>query len=130
MGRRLKTKILVSKSLLKPRVQKYVRSRLMNRQHMQKHYYDLGTRKLPEVRGERVRIRRQSQWQPAVTLKKHASQSFIVQTENEQIYRRNRRHAPKTKEILISPQQNETVENVPDSDGERTVTCTNRTRTK
>lgn len=54
----------------------------MNRQHMQKHYYDLGTRKLPEVRGERVRIRRQSQWQPAVTLKKH-EQPVIHRTDRK-----------------------------------------------
>ncbi len=39
----------------------------------------------------------------------------INHIENEQIYRRNRRHILKTKETLISPQQNETFENLLDS---------------
>lgn len=94
MGRRLKTKIPVSKNLLKPGMYRHVRSRLMNRQEKQRCYFDRGTWKLPLVDlGERVRIRQQKHWQPAVILKRHDQlRLYIVQTDNKQIYRRNRRH--------------------------------------
>ena len=91
----------------------------MNRQEKQRRYFDRGTRKLPLVDvGERVRIRQQKHWQPAVILKRHDQpRSYIVQTDNEQIYRRNRRHILKNKEMSSSPQQtrHETVESVHDS---------------
>ena len=119
MGRRPKTKIPVSRNLLKPGVYRHVRSRLMNRQEKQKCYFDHGTGNLPLVDvEERVRVRQQNQWQPAVILKRHDQpRSNIIPTDNEQIYRRNRRHILKTKEMSSSPQQtqHETVESVHDS---------------
>ncbi len=46
MGKRLKTKLPVSKSLLKPQVYKHVQSMLINRQSKQKSYF----KELPEVK--------------------------------------------------------------------------------
>ncbi|XDV38013.1 hypothetical protein PO909_007505 [Leuciscus waleckii] len=50
MGRRLKSKIPVSKKLLMPKVFRQVRNRLSHRQVKQKQYFDRGTRKLPELK--------------------------------------------------------------------------------
>lgn len=119
MGRRLKTKIPVSRNLLKPRVYRHVRSRLVNRQEKQRRHFDRGTRNLPSLEvGGRVRVRHQKQWQPAVARKRHDQlRSYIVRTDNEQVYRRNRRHIQKTKEMSSPSQQSqhETVESVHDS---------------
>lgn len=102
MGRRLKSKIPVSKKLLMPKVFRQVRNRLSHRQVKQKQYFDRGTRKLPELKkGEGVRIRQDNKWQPAVVLDKlQQPRSYIVQTPESRIFRRNRRYLLKTKETV------------------------------
>lgn len=115
MGRRLKSKIPVSKKLLMPKVFRQVHNRLSHRQVKQKQYFDCGTRKLPELKkNERVRIRQDSKWQPAVVLDKlHQPRSYIVQTPDSRIFRRNRRDLQKTKETVCPSPQTEAVEDLP-----------------
>lgn len=111
MGRRLKSKIPVSKKLLMPKFFRQVRNRLRDRQVKQKQYFDCGTRKLPELKtSERVRIRQDSKWQPEVVLDKlQQPRSCIVQTPDSCFFRRNRRDLLKTKET-VCPTQTEAVE--------------------
>jgi len=98
--------------MLMPKVFRQVRKNLSNRQVKQKQYFDRGTRKLPELKkNERVRIRQDSKWQPAVVLDKlQQPRSYIVQTPDSHIFRRNRRGLLKTNETVCpSPPIHQTV---------------------
>lgn len=100
MGRRLKSKIPTTTTLLTPESNISIKRKLEGKQLIQKSYYDRQTRCLPEIhRGERVRIQRGNEWQPAVIVSRHEQpRSFIVQTPDGRTYRRNRKHLLKTGE--------------------------------
>lgn len=77
-----------------------IESKLKEKQLIQKSYYDRQTRCLPELyAGEKVRIQKGQEWQPAVIVNRHKQpRSFIVQTPDGRIDRRNRKHLLKTGE--------------------------------
>lgn len=91
MGRRLKSKIPTTTTLLKPESNISIKSKLKEKQLVQKSYYDRQTRCLPELhRGEKVRIQKGHEWKPAVIIDRHKQpRSFIVQTPDGRTYRRN-----------------------------------------
>ncbi|XP_035799241.2 uncharacterized protein K02A2.6-like [Amphiprion ocellaris] len=100
MGRRLKTKLPTSTSLLTPNGSEKVHQQLKENQEKQKLYFDRQTRTLPDLQaGDNARIQRGETWQPAVVLHKHQQpRSFVVRTPDGRIYRRNRKHLRTTEE--------------------------------
>jgi hypothetical protein len=112
MSRNLKNKLPVTEKSLKPKCQTGVNRRLQQRQQKQKYYYDRNTRALPELKpGDQIRIRKEGKWEKAQVMQKHKSpRSYIVMTENNQKYRRNRRDLKKsytTKETEAKMQRKE-----------------------
>lgn len=105
MGRRLKARLPTASKLLQPQLHRKaeVQKSLQDRQLKQKLYYDRGTRDLPALEeGEKVRLRTEKHWQPAVVVKKHEKpRSYLVQTQDGKVYRRNRKHLIKTKESIL-----------------------------
>ena len=109
MNRQLRTKLPVSSELLKPEVVKSKQKELVERQKSQKFYYDKKSKPLPEVSpGEIVRFKKDiglSNWEPAVVETDHGERSFILRSENDKLYRRNRRHILKTGENVFQKQE-------------------------
>ena len=105
MGRRLKSKLPASTTLLTPENRAQVQDNLKCRQIKQKSYFDRQTQKLPDLRtGENVRIQKGDTWQPAVVVERHQlPRSFIVRTQDGRVYRRNRKHLLKTGEREFPP---------------------------
>ena len=105
MGRRLKSKLPASTTLLTPENRAQVQDNLKCRQMKQKSYFDRQTQKLPDLRtGENVRIQKGDTWQPAVVVERHQlPRSFIVRTQDGRVYRRNRKHLLKTGEREFPP---------------------------
>ena len=108
-NRQLKTKLPVSSELLKPEVAKSKQKELDERQKSQKFYYDKKSKPLPEVSpGEIVRFKKDiglSNWEPAVVETDHGERYFILRSENDKLYRRNRRHILKTGENVFQKQE-------------------------
>jgi hypothetical protein len=73
---------------------------LEERQQRQKQYYDAGSRDLQPLQpGDVVRVKNDGQWQGGKVVSLHElPRSYIVQTENGSLLRRNRRHLIKTSE--------------------------------
>lgn len=115
MGRRLKSKIPTSATLLAPESNIQIQDNLKQRQDKQKAYFDRQTKLLSNVHiGDHVRMQRGDVWQPAVIIKEHEQpRSFIVQTQDGKTYRRNRKHLLKTREKCLA-----TNNAVDDTDGE------------
>lgn len=100
MGRRLKTKLPASTSLLTPEGALRVHNKLKEKQAKQKSYYDRHATHLPELHaGENVRMQSGSTWKPAVVLREHEQhRSYVVRTPEGRMFRRNRRHLRETAE--------------------------------
>ncbi|KAJ8336302.1 hypothetical protein SKAU_G00396450 [Synaphobranchus kaupii] len=100
MGRRLKTKLPVSTSLLTSEVALSVHNKLKDKQAKQKSYYDRQAKHLPELHaGENVRMQSGDTWKPAVVLQELGQQrSYVVRTPEGRMFRRNRRHLRETAE--------------------------------
>ena len=133
MGRRTKTTLPTSETLLKPKLVKNVSSNLKEKRNAEKSFYDRNSRKLPQIHeGDDVRIRRDNIWEPGHVVKRsNAPRSFVVKSRN-QLYRRNRCDLLKTKEIFpeytympseSSETETSTIENNPPV-AEETVTKT------
>ena len=77
-----------------------VKDKLIKRQVAQKHYYDKSSKPLPPLKpNEHVRYRDGLIWKPAIVMSTHAApHSYIIQTQNGTILRRNRRHLKRTAE--------------------------------
>ena len=100
MGRRLRTKLPVSTSLLTPEGALKVHDKLKEKQAKQKSYYDVHAKRLPELHaGENVRMQSGNSWKPAVVLSEHGQpRSYVVRTPEGRVFRRNRRHLRETAE--------------------------------
>lgn len=49
-----------------------------------------------------MRLRAENRWQPAIVVEKHEKpRSYLVQTQDGNVYRRNQKHLLKTKESLF-----------------------------
>uniref|UniRef100_A0A3Q1F5U6 Integrase catalytic domain-containing protein n=1 Tax=Acanthochromis polyacanthus TaxID=80966 RepID=A0A3Q1F5U6_9TELE len=105
MGRRLKTKLPESTSLLTPERALNVHKQLKAKQAKQKKYYDQHAKPLPELhKGENVRMHFGDKWKPAVVLEKHIQpRSYVVSTSESRMLRRNRRHLRQTAESMFPP---------------------------
>ena len=92
----------------------------VKRQEKQKMFYDRRTRELPKLNvNDNVYIQKEKVWEPAVVVEKtDNSRSYIVKTENNKQYRRNRRHLMVNKNNVNFETDNldDELESVPKSD--------------
>lgn len=93
-SRRLRSKLPVHNSLLKPTLAHNVTNQLKQNQKKQAHYYNRSAKPLPKLRSHTpVYIRDKSCWKPAVIQGQHsAPRSFMVKNELDNVLRRNRKH--------------------------------------
>ena len=101
MSRTLKTRLPTIAPLLQPQVPSNAAKELRSRQRIQKKYHNVGFGVLPPLhKGDVARMRRQGKWLPVTVIEQHrtAPQSYLVQTPDGRIYRRNRRHLLRTNE--------------------------------
>lgn len=112
MSRATRTTIVGLPEMLKPKIISDITHKLTEIRKIQKWYADRGRRIAePLNAGDKVRIKRSDRdWVPGViTEKTNNPRSFIVRTENGNIYRRNTDHINKTREQTTS---NESFNNV------------------
>lgn len=101
MGRRTKSVVPITKKLLQPKSvdQNEVQKRMLHSKTVQKKHYDRSAKPLPPLKvNDSVRVQFGKIWKPAKVIKKHDSRSYVVQTNDGAIYRRNRRLLIKTKD--------------------------------
>ena len=107
-GRRTRTKVPVSKKLLKPKIVTDVEQQLIDRKQSQAKYYNRGTHELIELKpGQQVMFKapRSNKWVKATVNNQVDIRSYQIRTEDGRVFRRNRRHlrtVPKT-DILPRP---------------------------
>ena len=101
-SRRTRTTILTTKELLQPEVAKNVADEIRIRRQHTKLWYDRTAKALPElVIGQGVRMQPLTmggQWRRATVIKKVRERSYLTQTGEGQIYRRNRKYLRATNE--------------------------------
>ena len=102
MSRHLRSSLPMIPSTLVPATTSQVKDKLVDRQVHQKHYYDKNSKPLPPLKpNDPVRYRNGSIWKPAVVMATHAApRSYIIQTSDGTILRRNRRHLKRTAEKM------------------------------
>ncbi len=103
--RRTRTLIPTVKNLLKPTIPKGVDRKLLEQKSKQAHYYNKGTKELPELKeGDLVRIKplklaeKRKPWLQAKVEGKVDVRSYQVRTEDGRVYRRNRQHLRHSRE--------------------------------
>ncbi|KFM62105.1 Retrovirus-related Pol polyprotein from transposon 17.6, partial [Stegodyphus mimosarum] len=97
--RNLRTRLPITQTELKPTVQDQYREKLSSKQKQAKIYYDKHARERPEfIPGEKVMLRWENKWEPAIVLKKHSTpRSYWIRTKDNRVIRRNKFHLRKTK---------------------------------
>jgi hypothetical protein len=86
---------------LSPKVPKLssVRQKMLHKQKKSKSNYDKHTKPLKPLNiGEGIRIQQGKVWNPAVVKSKVHDRSYLVETQNGSIFRRNRNHLLKSHE--------------------------------
>lgn len=114
MSRRTRTLLPVTDELLQPKVVEGVPEDIKTRKQKAKHYYDKTAKDLPELDiGETVRIQPdqpKQPWRKVKCLQKVGPRSYLVEAENGQKYRRNRKFLRTTgEELTETPQSLETT---------------------
>uniref|UniRef100_A0A4W5KKQ3 Integrase catalytic domain-containing protein n=1 Tax=Hucho hucho TaxID=62062 RepID=A0A4W5KKQ3_9TELE len=104
MGRRTKTLLIMRENLLRQGMAKCQLEKFKERQQKQAKYYDTSAKDLTELqRYDRVRVQpltgQKQWWQRATVVRPVEQRSYEVKTEQEQVFRRNRRHLRKSREI-------------------------------
>ena len=117
MGRRTKTLLPTAQSLLMPKTTQpgIEKSQLKERQQVQAKYYNRNTKDLPTLsEGDVVRMEPfklgAKLWPKAQVTAKLDERSYMVETENGIVYRRNRQHLKKTSASPIQPIQSDPVD--------------------
>jgi len=123
-SRRTRTQLPISSELLKPEVAKGIVVETQHRKDKAKQQYDKTAKELPElVVGQSVRIqptKHRALWKKAMVMKKVGIRSYLVKTNEGQIYRRNRKHLRQTAEKPL-----DTVATVPQGVEDETTIATN-----
>ena len=104
MNRQLRSTLPLSAKNLNPKVPdtQLIRENMQDSKQKSKFYYDRSSKMLKPLNiGEHVRIRDGKRWLPAVVTQKVNDRSYIVQTMNNALYRRNRRHLLKSNESTL-----------------------------
>lgn len=103
-GRRTRTLLPTTSSLLKPKVQEDVKEKLIKQKSKQTKYYDRSCKELsPLQSGEIVRVApkqgdRERKWFKARVEEQVDIRSYEVRTEDGKLYRRNRCHLRQSEE--------------------------------
>nr|XP_039263235.1 uncharacterized protein K02A2.6-like [Styela clava] len=99
-GRRTRTLLSTSKSLLRPKIVTNIEPHLKKRKDIQAKYYNRGTRELMKLYpGQLVRMKpdRRKRWRKG-RIERHVDiRSYLIRTEDGGLYRRNRRHLRHTR---------------------------------
>ncbi|KAK0148890.1 hypothetical protein N1851_010688 [Merluccius polli] len=106
MGRRLRTRLPMTSQMLTPQmVTDTVQTMLETRQNKQKEYFDQGSKALQKLQvGENVRLWQDGVWNTAqVTGLSDQPRSYVVETPDGQVYRRNRKFLMQSKEQRNTP---------------------------
>ena len=104
MNRQLRTKLPTAPELLKPLPIPSQKAQLDKRQEAQKYYHDKHAVVLPEIeKDEIVRMRNPNtaKWEPAIVQEDLGNRSFRLRNDRGRIYRRNREHILKSREMLM-----------------------------
>ena len=103
MGRRLRCSLPMISSTLEPSNGGQVKEKLVKQQTRQKSHYDKHSKFLAPLKpNDTVRYKHGSIWKPAMVLSEHtAPRSYIIQTSDGTILRRNRRHLKRTNEKVV-----------------------------
>jgi len=104
--RRTRTKVPVSKSLLKPRTATDVEEQLIDRNQSQAKYFKRGTRELIELKpGQQVIFKapRSNKWVEATVNNQVDIRSYQIRTKDGRLFRRNRRQIRTVPKIDILP---------------------------
>ena len=105
-GRRTRTKVPVSKKLLKPKIVTGVEQQLVDRKISQAKFYNRNTHELVELKpGQQVMVKspRSDKWVKATVNNQVDIRSYQIRTEDGRVYRRNRRHLRKVPKTDILP---------------------------
>ena len=104
MNRQLRTKLPTAPELLKPLPIPSQKAQLDKRQEAQKYYHDKHAVVLPEIeKDEIVRMRNPNtaKWEPAIVQEDLGNRSFRLRNDRGRIYRRNREHILKSREMSM-----------------------------
>lgn len=98
LSRRTRTKIPIKDSLLQPKLQLEIETKLHESQRIVKTYHDQTAKYKSDLsEGDNVVYRRNGLWQSAHIVRKHESpRSYIIKNENQNLLRRNRSHLRKS----------------------------------
>lgn len=100
-SRQIRSTLPVTTKQLDPKVsnKSSLKQKMQQSQVKSKQYYDRSAKQMkPLTPGEGVRIRNGKLWKPAVVREKINDRSYLVETKDGGIYRRNRRHLLKSNE--------------------------------
>lgn len=109
-SRRLRTRVPISTSLLRPETQPNKHKQLRKKQNMQKIYHDRKAQRKfspPVKEGETVRVHHKGKWRSAQITDELPNNSYKVQLPTGERYRRTRNHLKKTGET--PPQQTPSI---------------------
>jgi hypothetical protein len=106
MSRRTRTLLPMSQQLLQPKVMEGVKADITARKQKAKFHYDKTAKDLPDLTiGQSIRLQSdipKQPWRKATCLQKVGPRSYLVETENGQKYRRNRKFLRNTNEPEIT----------------------------
>nr|CAI5831861.1 unnamed protein product [Callosobruchus analis] len=106
MGRKLRTTLPVSKTLLEPKFFiAGIKEKFKPRQDKQKSNYDLHTKMLPELQqNQSILIQEKPrQWRPGIVVSKSGPNDYVVEAGDAQ-YRRNSKHIRPLRKSLPATQ--------------------------
>lgn len=99
-NRRVRTKLPISRNLLKPKLNTNIKEKLLKRQNKQKQYFDKGSKILKPLKpGDNVLIYNfdNKTWEPAQVINKTKNpRSYVVKTKSGRILIRNRKYLKST----------------------------------
>ena len=102
MSRRLRSNLPCTNERLKPQPLKLndVRKKLSANREKQKKFHDRSAKHLSSLqKGDKVRVQIFDKlWKPAVITDQHSNRSYILQTHDGNVYRRNRKFIHKSKD--------------------------------
>ena len=112
-GRQLRSVLPVTRERLVPKLPSptLVRKKIVEHKGKSKMYYDRSAKALtPLSEGDSVRVQMQNKlWKPATVISKHNDRSFSVCTNDNAVYRRNRRQLLVAREPVCVEKQNKNL---------------------
>ena len=113
-SRKIRTKLPICNENLYPKICDNAHNQLLTKQVKSKKYYDKNAKNLPVLKeGDTVRFKHNKQWVPGIVKTKlDYPRSYLVQSENEREYRRNRKHLQKSNEMFLPQSKDDDIANI------------------